>query len=182
MILLSMKNEVTIREFEIDDVEPCSKLIFRAIEKGMPRHYSTTQIAEAKEYFTEQELLSDMKNRYVAEIDGLPVGTIGLVKYVGCETTGLIVMFFVDPIHQRKGIGTKLEEYVEDMARAEGWRSIRVNASFNALGFYQVLGFEGLGDDEKIHDLGTAMVKSISHTEIGMRNACERRRPIDGKS
>jgi len=125
------KMKMAIRKLKISDIGLCSKLIYRAIDDGLRGYYTNEQIAEAKSYFSEENLRSNIENRYVAEINGLPIGTM-------------------------------LEEYVEDLARAEGWQHLRVNASYNALAFYQALGFERLGDDEKIHDLGKPMIKSIA--------------------
>jgi GNAT superfamily N-acetyltransferase len=82
----------------------------------------------------------------VAEQDGVLVGFSALFEAQdgSCELDGL----FVEPRRQRQGLGRRLLDAAEAMARREGADAIRVIANDAALDFYQACGFEVVGQAE----------------------------------
>ncbi|MBT3274454.1 MAG: GNAT family N-acetyltransferase [Spirochaetales bacterium] len=156
-----MAVSINIRKCSKDDTEPLSQLIYRAIKHGFPGYYKETQITESQKHFLPDSLLEDLQCRYVAELDNSIVGTIGLIKHRDYEETGLIRALFVDPSHQRKGIGTRLIRYVEGLAKTENWKYMRVRASFNGLDFYRVMGYEKLIEKEQSYDFSVRMIKTL---------------------
>jgi putative acetyltransferase len=56
-----------------------------------------------------------------------------------------LVTFFVDPDHQRHGLGTLLLDALEAEAKAAGLGELRVDASLTGVGFYERLGYRRTG-------------------------------------
>ena len=52
---------------------------------------------------------------------------------------------YVDPVYARRGVGTSLLRFVEDILRRRGVSVIRADASWNAEDFYIRRGYEPLG-------------------------------------
>jgi GNAT superfamily N-acetyltransferase len=52
----------------------------------------------------------------------------------------------VVPELQKRGIGTALVEYSEDLARKAGYRRMILHARETAVAFYEKLGYSRLGD------------------------------------
>jgi GNAT superfamily N-acetyltransferase len=67
---------------------------------------------------------------YVAVIDGVVVGTASLQGRV-------VRSVYVDPNHQREGVGARLMDTVEQLARNQNVDTISVPSSITAQAFYQ---------------------------------------------
>lgn len=72
----------------------------------------------------------------IAEIDGKQAGW-GQID-VG---TGEVDMLYVAPEYVRRGVGTALMRYMEDLAARKGVETLRLRASLNAVPFYRHAGF-----------------------------------------
>ncbi len=68
---------------------------------------------------------------------------------------------FVEPQAWGQGVGRRLEEYAEDMARALGAVSLNVVGNKRALGFYEACGFQILGEVETQFNPGLSMIKLL---------------------
>lgn len=74
-------------------------------------------------------------------------------KILGCGSigkNGQIRDVFVDIHHQRKGIGRKIIEYLEEQAKLNKISSVFLYAAINAVGFYARLGY--VEKERIIHD------------------------------
>jgi GNAT superfamily N-acetyltransferase len=60
-------------------------------------------------------------------------------------TDSFIDAIYVDPQHIGKGIGTNMLNYLEDVARQLNKTYIEINASINAINFYEKCGYEQQG-------------------------------------
>jgi ribosomal protein S18 acetylase RimI-like enzyme len=88
----------------------------------------------------------------VAELDGTPVGRVGLdfTRLTSGEAVHLWAAH-VDPLYQSRGIGTALIAHVEALARTRGYRSIQLDVGKDnprAHALYLRLGY-------KVFDEGT---------------------------
>ncbi|WP_313741131.1 GNAT family N-acetyltransferase [Pseudomonas sp.] len=81
---------------------------------------------------------------HVACLHGEVVATIMLGPQVG-ELGAL----FVAPHAMGQGIGRRLVEHLEDLARAAGWSHLSLEATLNAAAFYRRCGF--IGDSEAVY-------------------------------
>jgi GNAT superfamily N-acetyltransferase len=75
---------------------------------------------------------------YVATVHDAVVAT-GMVN----RTTGRLDAMMVRPDMMRRGIGTQMVSFLEDMARAAGLSKLTLDSTLNAAGFYRRCGFVG---------------------------------------
>ena len=75
---------------------------------------------------------------YVARENNQVVGT-GMITI----ETGKIDAVFVHPNYIRKGIGKKIVNFLEGIARRHGLKTLNLESTLNAAVFYRACGFEG---------------------------------------
>jgi putative acetyltransferase len=78
------------------------------------------------------------KEFFVAEEDGIIMG-FGVLNQQSAEVEAL----YVNPEGGRRGIGLELLRKLEERARALGLEALRLDASLNAVPFYQRAGYVG---------------------------------------
>jgi GNAT superfamily N-acetyltransferase len=140
----------TIRRAEECDAEDISRTILRAIQITNAVDYPPHVIAAVVGHFTPQHVLAHLANRqvFVAVVDGKIVGTASLHGRV-------VRSVYVDPDNQGTGIGGKLMEAVEGLARSQSVHLLSVPSSITAQTFYSKRGFvfvrnEHQGDERTI--------------------------------
>jgi GNAT superfamily N-acetyltransferase len=79
---------------------------------------------------------------FAARIDNELVGTAGWVAGDGSVATARIRWVFVRPMFTGIGLGTKLVRVAEAAAQRAGFDTLSVEATLNAVGFFEQLGFE----------------------------------------
>jgi putative acetyltransferase len=60
-------------------------------------------------------------------------------------TADMVNGLYTDPNYARRGVGSRLLEFVEAELRGEGWSHVRLEASRNAESFYLKRGYEPTG-------------------------------------
>jgi predicted N-acetyltransferase YhbS len=153
---------VVIREFAPQDGEAVSALIRHTMRVSNSQDYPLARLQPLMDYFSPDKVrrLNQERLCLVAQINGQVIGTIGLE---GDE----LVTFFVHPDHQGLGIGKQLLAAIEERARAQGTKAIRVDSSLTGAAFYARMGYERTGVDRD----GTAgtqigMVKRLHNTSL----------------
>jgi GNAT superfamily N-acetyltransferase len=68
---------------------------------------------------------------------------------------------FTAPGHWGKGVGRRLVEHAERLARQRGAVSLEVVANTRALGFYEKCGFRALGEVATRFSPGVAMTRPL---------------------
>jgi GNAT superfamily N-acetyltransferase len=71
----------------------------------------------------------------VAEAHGRIIGGVRL------WTDGWICAFFIDPQYQQQGIGTRLLQQIERIAKKRGFKALRTHSAINSVGFYKKRGY-----------------------------------------
>lgn len=130
------KEQISVREFELSDLESIRELIKKTIDVC----YNGFYFKEVMDYF-------DMYNWYgnilkvaregyitVVEIQGKIVGTGGVIGDV-------ILRVFVDPSYQKQGLGRMIMNELEMHAAASGVKVVKLRALANAKKFYESLGY-----------------------------------------
>ena len=137
-----MQMPPTIRRAEAQDADRISQTILRALRITNAADYPPHVIAAAAENFTPQHVLAHMANRhiFVAIAGGDVVGTASLHGRV-------VRSVYVDPDHQRVGIGAELMGAVEGFARSQSLDTLSVPSSVTAQEFYRKLGFTFVRDE-----------------------------------
>jgi len=96
----------------------------------------------------------DEEHGTVAELEGAVLG-YAIVKIDGKEA--LLRDLFVEPEHFRKGIGKSLFEEALRFARDRGATRMKLFGDPNAVGFYESLGMQKIGDQPSIVDGGRTL-------------------------
>lgn len=133
-------SRVHIREFKVQDATNVSSLIRRTMKISNSSDYPIERLEPLMDYFSPVKILQLCEERscFVAEFgEGKQKALIGTAAIEADE----LLTFFVNPDFQRRGIGTKLLEAVEAVARANHLTSLNCEASLTAVSFYLKNGF-----------------------------------------
>lgn len=131
-----MRFAAEIRRALPSDAEEISRLVIRVLHETNGRDYPAHVISAVAENFSAERVTQQLAARraYVVVVDGVIVGTASLDGRV-------IRSVYVDPTHQGKGIGARLMDVLESVAREQAVATLSVPSSITAEGFYRRLGF-----------------------------------------
>lgn len=95
-------------------------------------------------YCTYDEIKTKMDNGhfYVVKDNGKIIGCGGIATYWDSLTESWIHTIFVDPKYQRKGVGRKIIEFLENDEYAKRANRIEIHAAMSAIPFYRKLGYK----------------------------------------
>jgi len=136
-------NNISLREFRVEDAEVISKIIRTNLIQVNSRDYSESVISNMYGIFTPSFIIevSEKRKMYVA-LDGEKI--VGTASIEG----DTIYTVFVDTEYHGKGIGRKLMECLEEIAANSGLQSVKLPASITAKKFYERLGYYALYEVE----------------------------------
>lgn len=143
-----------VREATPADARAVGAVHQRAIAELGARAYGEEQVAawrggrEPADY----DLDFDDRPFVVAEVDGTVVGfgsvdldpVSAFARPVDAEVTGV----YVHPDHARSGVGSALLADLESRARRWDAAAVGLQASLNAVGFYERMGYERVREHE----------------------------------
>jgi len=150
-----MRSVPVIRRAQAKDAEEISRIILRALRITNAADYPPHVIDAVALSFTPKQVSAQLATRqvFVAIVDGQVVGTASLHGQV-------VRSVYVDPDHQKCGIGGKLMDAVEQLARDQSIGTLGVPSSITAQGFYHRRGF--LFVREEVHgDERTVVMKKM---------------------
>ncbi len=127
----------TIRRFKKSDAVKAASIIRKALIEINSKSYPESVIKYMYDVFTPEKMVELSKERdfLVATEQDVILGTATLKN----DHVGNV---FVDPKHHGKGMGTKLMNAIESLARERGITKLILNASIDAIKFYQKLNYE----------------------------------------
>ncbi len=133
-----------IRAFRPEDAEETASLIAETLlmtnSKDYSREYLEGIIAShSPEFIAESARGGHM---YVVCDDGRIVGCGAIAGYWGSLTESILLMIFVRPDHQGRGIGRRIIETLERDEYFLRARRIEIPASITAVEFYRKLGYD----------------------------------------
>lgn len=96
--------------------------------------------------FSKEEIEKEKDNLLIAAYEDDQMLGCGMLVEEGPETVRLRQMAVPDNF-QGKGIGKALMQFAENLARDRGYKKITMHARKNAVGFYQKMGYEKIGDE-----------------------------------
>ena len=131
---------VLIREFEPKDAEAVSYVIRQTMKTSNHEDYSPEILQPLIDYFSPEKILQLNRERFclVAEADNKIVGTAAIEE-------AELLTFFVLPEYQKRGIGRKLLEEIENFAKRGGIKTIHVDSSVTGQNFYENSGYRKTG-------------------------------------
>jgi putative acetyltransferase len=121
----------TIRKVRFDEIERLSAMIRNTLLISNSLDYDINVIRNLSRQYSSRNVheMAMRRNMYVHLTDDVIDGTVSLKG-------DTIFAFFVAPDKQGSGIGSRLLEFVEDLAKASGVGTIKVEASVTAKDFY----------------------------------------------
>ncbi|WP_350446368.1 GNAT family N-acetyltransferase [Pseudomonas solani] len=131
--------EYLIRTATPDDAAGISQVVLLALAESNARDYPPAVIASVQANFGPEQVRGLLAARevLVAEEAGCVIGTASLDGDV-------VRTVFVAPGAQGLGVGRRLMEQVEALARERGIAVLKVPSSITAEGFYAGLGFQAV--------------------------------------
>jgi putative acetyltransferase len=127
-----------IREYKLSDTKAIMNLFYNTIHEINIGDYTQEQVdawaPKNMDYEVWHKRLQD-KLPYIAENDGEIVG------FGELESDGHIDCFYCHSKYQRKGIGSKLLNYIENTAKLQGIKRLYTEASITAKPFFENKGF-----------------------------------------
>jgi predicted N-acetyltransferase YhbS len=123
---------VKIRKFKKGDEKEVSDIIRRCLKEVNSKDYPKKAITSLCNFFTPSLIIKNSKDRtiFVAVENGEIVGTASLKD-------DMAFTIFVNPDIHGKGIGSNLMDKVEDLAKQNGYKTIRVPSGLTSLDFYK---------------------------------------------
>lgn len=128
--------EMTVREARIEDLEKIVEMARRFLHEGP----YATELADNPEHalaFTRAFLNIPNASLLVADCEGVAVGVFGLMVYphlFSGETTGVELIWYVEPEHRPGGIALKLLAEAEKIAREKGCKRMQLTAPSEEIG------------------------------------------------
>jgi ribosomal protein S18 acetylase RimI-like enzyme len=126
-------------------------MALKIIDHGSPEY---AQMVKLRDDILRKPLgLSFSPNELEAEKDNILVAAFDDDQILGCcmlleEEPGIARLRQMAVLNdlQGKGIGRALMNFAENLARDQGFRSVRMHARLNAVGFYEKVGYRIIGD------------------------------------
>ncbi len=127
--------KIKLRPATTDDRHALWQVHTQAIRVSAACHYDAAQIEAWAGRLTPEGYRSD-PDVLVAEAEG---SVVGFGKLDG--QAGEIEALFVDPKFGRRGIGSQILQVLENMAKRQGLTALTLDASLNAVKFYERAGY-----------------------------------------
>ncbi len=126
-----------IRKFKRADAIKVSNIIRRCLRETVSKGYPKKVIESLYHFFTPSLLIKNLKDRtiFVAVENDKVVGTASLKE-------DKVFTVFVNPDFHGKGIGSKLMDKVEDLAKKKGYKIIKVPSATSSTEFYKKRGYK----------------------------------------
>lgn len=127
---------------EYQSIRPARRKDARVIHELIRRGVEADELVAR----SRQEIEQKISDYFLFEVDRDVVGCVALHPYPE-ESQGELACLFVDPRHLNHGVGGKLVQYVESVARSRGYRRIFC-LSTQAFNYFQKIGYSpGTPDD-----------------------------------
>ncbi len=132
-----------VRTATVDDVDTIYSLIHASVYELCKEHYSQAKLDSFIHTLPSKIIYYKWLTDRILIVccDGKDVVGFGQLD----PAESYVDALYVHPNYTRKGIGTKLLHYLEEVAISLRKSDIKINASINAIRFYEKCGFEQQG-------------------------------------
>ena len=129
--------ECHVRPATSNDAAAISRVVLAALRESNSQDYPADVIAQVGQSFTPEAITAQLHKRkvFVALLCEDIIGTASLDGDV-------VRSVFVDPVHQKGGIGRHLMDVIHATAAHAGVKSVLVPSSITAETFYAALGYQ----------------------------------------
>lgn len=151
---------IAIRRFRKEDALKVSNVTKRSQLITLKNHYPKKLLVFYCKKNTPKKVIERAKKQktFVAA-EGKKI--LGVASLSGNE----IGTLYVDPIHQKKGVGKKLFERVKKEVQKQGHKKLKVGSSLYAINFYKKLGFKVVRKQHK-EDMGVRYYNVLMEQNI----------------
>ncbi|MDP9522117.1 GNAT family N-acetyltransferase [Pseudomonas putida] len=134
--------ECHVRPATSRDAVAISRVVIAALRESNSQDYPPNVIAQVEQSFSPEAITTQLTKRmvFVALLGENIIGTAGLDGDV-------VRSVFVDPAHQKVGIGRHLMDVIHTTAASAGVGAVRVPSSITAERFYTALGYQKIRDE-----------------------------------
>jgi N-acetylglutamate synthase-like GNAT family acetyltransferase len=128
---------MSIRLFKKEDARKVSNLIRKCLIEVVSKSYPKKAIDSLYHFFTPALIIKNSKDRtiFVAVQGNKVIGTASL-------KADTVFTVFVNPNVHGKGIGSKLMDRVEALAKKKGYTILKVPSATSSYGFYKSRGYK----------------------------------------
>ena len=132
-----------IRQFNIQDANAVSDLIATTLRISNQKDYSEEYLEKDIQCLQPQDIIerTNRQHFYVVEENGQIIGCGSIGSYWGKEDESRLFTIFVLPDYQRKGIGRKIIQTLEQDEFFLRAKRIEIPASITAIPFYLKMGY-----------------------------------------
>ena len=132
-----------IRQFNIQDAKEVSDLIATKLRISNQKDYSEEYLEKDIQCLQPQDIIerANRQHFYIIEDDGKIIGCGSIGSYWGKEDESSLFTIFVLPDYQRKGIGRKIIQTLEQDEFFLRAKRIEIPASITAIPFYLKMGY-----------------------------------------
>lgn len=126
-----------IRKIKKEDAVEVSNIIRRCLREVNSKDYPKKAITGLCNFFTPDLIIKNMGDRtmYVAVEEGNVIGTASLKG-------DKVFTVFVNPDYHGRGVGSKLMDKVEELARDKKYKILKVPSGLSSLDFYRHRGYK----------------------------------------
>ena len=126
-----------IRKIKKEDAVEVSNIIRRCLREVNSKDYPKKAITGLCNFFTPDLIIKNMGDRtmYVAVEEGNVIGTSSLKG-------DKVFTVFVNPDYHGRGVGSKLMDKVEELARDKKYKILKVPSGLSSLDFYRHRGYK----------------------------------------
>jgi GNAT superfamily N-acetyltransferase len=126
-----------IRKLKKEDVTEVSKIIRRCLREVNSKDYPKKVITSLCDFFTPALIIKNMGDRtmYVAVEHNKVIGTASLKD-------DKVFTVFVNPDYHGRGVGSKLMDKVEELARDKRYKILKVPSGLSSVEFYKHRGYK----------------------------------------
>ena len=126
-----------IRKFKKEDARKISNLIRKCLIEVNSKDYPKKVIKYQYQRYSSNGILTKSKDSITIVVtkNGNIIGT-------GSLRDNWISGVFVDPTLHRQGTGKKIMNYLENLAKKNGFQQIKLGSSITAFGFYKKIGYK----------------------------------------
>ncbi|EJZ57788.1 GNAT family N-acetyltransferase [Pseudomonas sp. MWU13-2625] len=134
--------ECHVRPATSRDAAAISRVVITTLRESNSQDYPPDVIAQVEQSFYPEAITTQLTKRkvFVALLGENIIGTAGLDGDV-------VRSVFVDPAHQKRGIGRYLMDFIHTTAASAGIGTVRVPSSITAERFYTALGYQKIRDE-----------------------------------
>ncbi|EKT4449196.1 GNAT family N-acetyltransferase [Pseudomonas putida] len=148
--------ECHVRPATSRDAAAISRVVIAALRESNSKDYPPDVIAQVEQSFSPEAITTQLTKRrvFVALLGENIIGTAGLDGDV-------VRSVFVDPAHQKGGIGRHLMDVIHTTAASAGIEAVRVPSSITAEKFYTALGYQKIRDAVHVAERTIIMEKRL---------------------